>query len=298
MVVGMQVIGSNPPINTNLALAGTSSAGQATNKALPISNRANLMSETVAPTASVITSVPSTSEQAPQEDKANRTESVPVNDQTKQVGHLSDAEFVGAPADSDDGAGIGNSPELAGKGGGSGDDEEAAGGAGDSFNPVQLSKEELQLISELASRDREVRSHELAHQAVGGQYTGAAAFSFQTGPDGKRYAIGGEVPIDVSPAKNPEATIQKMRTVKAAALAPAEPSPQDLSVAATATQILLQAQIELASERAKETAESSKPSENTTESSQRAAAASKTYGEITGLNADSKGNSELLDTLA
>ena len=55
------------------------------------------------------------------------------------------------------------------------------------------------------------------------------------GPDGNRYAIGGEVSIDVAPVDgDPEATIAKMEIVKAAALAPAEPSAQDRKVAAIA----------------------------------------------------------------
>ncbi|WP_304439581.1 putative metalloprotease CJM1_0395 family protein, partial [Oleiphilus sp. HI0123] len=80
-------------------------------------------------------------------------------------------------------------------------------------------------IAELRARDQEVRAHEQAHKAVGGQYAGAASFTYQSGPDGNRYAVGGEVSIDISPIPNdPQATISKMNTVKAAANAPAEPS--------------------------------------------------------------------------
>jgi hypothetical protein len=114
-------------------------------------------------------------------------------------------------------------------------------------NPQGLTEAELKELSELKARDREVRAHEAAHQAVGGQYAGAMSFTYQRGPDGAQYAVGGEVPIDVSPvAGDPQATIEKMRVVRAAAMAPAQPSAQDRAVAAQAMQTMLQAQSELA----------------------------------------------------
>ena len=107
--------------------------------------------------------------------------------------------------------------------------------ADESNGPQELSEEEQAVVDQLAARDREVRNHEEAHARVGGQYAGNPSYTFQEGPDGKQYAIGGEVPIDVSPVPDdPEATITKMEVVKAAALAPAEPSGQDRRVAALA----------------------------------------------------------------
>jgi len=107
-------------------------------------------------------------------------------------------------------------------------------------------EEELQTIRELAQRDREVRNHEQAHQAVGGQYAGAMSLTYTTGPDGKRYAVAGEVSIDISPVPgNPEATMDKAERIRRAALAPAEPSAQDRAVAAQATQLQIDAQTEL-----------------------------------------------------
>lgn len=114
-------------------------------------------------------------------------------------------------------------------------------------NARGLSEQELKQLSELKSRDREVRAHESAHQAVGAQYAGSVSYTYQRGPDGAQYAVGGEVSIDVAPVQgNPQATIEKMRVVRAAALAPAEPSGQDRAVAAQAMQLMLQAQAELA----------------------------------------------------
>ena len=118
----------------------------------------------------------------------------------------------------------------------------------------QLRQEQLE-IAELASRDREVRAHEQAHAAVGGAYAGAPTYTYSRGPDGKRYAIGGEVSIDSSPIPNdPEATLRKMELVQRAALAPAEPSAQDRRVAAQAAAQATQARAELAQLRREEAA--------------------------------------------
>jgi hypothetical protein len=108
----------------------------------------------------------------------------------------------------------------------------------------------------LAVSDRAVRSHEQAHVAVGGQYAGAPRYSLKRGPDGINYAVGGEVPIDVSPVSgNPEATIRKMEQVRRAAQAPADPSSQDLAVSARAAQTILQARAELAQQQRGEAAQ-------------------------------------------
>lgn len=119
-----------------------------------------------------------------------------------------------------------------------------------------LSPAEQDMIRELRARDAEVRRHEEAHARVGGQYAGQPSYTFQTGPDGKRYAIGGEVSIDVSPIPDdPEATIAKMSVVKRAALAPAEPSGQDRRVAALADRQSLEAQAHLNAQRLEEQSE-------------------------------------------
>lgn len=122
--------------------------------------------------------------------------------------------------------------------------------------------QQAQEISELKRRDQEVRSHELAHAAVGGAFTGSPNYSFETGPNGKKYAVEGEVSVDLSTVPgDPRATITKMQKVHAAALAPANPSVQDTRVAANAAQIILQAQSELlaaqGNEFAREKSESS-----------------------------------------
>ncbi len=123
--------------------------------------------------------------------------------------------------------------------------------------PGQLTAEEEDQLKELKARDAEVRRHEAAHAAVGGQYASAPTYEFETGPDGRQYAVSGEVSIDTSTVPgDPEATIRKMQTVKAAALAPAEPSGQDQAVAAQADAKMRQAQAELNKQKAQELQES------------------------------------------
>jgi hypothetical protein len=114
---------------------------------------------------------------------------------------------------------------------------------------------EQQQIQQLQQRDVEVKAHEQAHAAVGGTHAGTPNYEYETGPNGKKYAVGGEVSIDVSKEATPEATIRKMQIVQAAALAPAEPSSQDRKVAAQAASNIAEAKVESVKQNA-ETAES------------------------------------------
>lgn len=116
-------------------------------------------------------------------------------------------------------------------------------------------------VNSLRSRDAEVRAHELAHAATGGSAASSPSYEFETGPDGKRYAVGGEVSIDLSSVKgDPQATITKMQKVQAAALAPAEPSGQDRRVAATAGEKMQAARSELSEQNRTDSSESAEKS--------------------------------------
>lgn len=95
--------------------------------------------------------------------------------------------------------------------------------------------EEKAEIKELELTEKEVIAHEQAHKAVGGSVTGPITYTHTEGPDGKRYINGGEVSINTKEGSTPEETLEILEKVKAAALAPAEPSPQDLRVATSAT---------------------------------------------------------------
>ena len=101
-----------------------------------------------------------------------------------------------------------------------------------------LTPEEQRQVRQLEQIDRRVRAHEQAHVAVGGDLVkGGATFTYTTGPDDKRYAVAGEVSIDTSPGRTPKETIPKAQHIRETALAPADPSPQDRSVAAKATKM-------------------------------------------------------------
>ena len=112
----------------------------------------------------------------------------------------------------------------------------------------ELTPEQQQQIANLKARDQEIRIHEMAHVLAGGQYvTSGPSYQYEIGPDGKGYAVSGSVGIDTSPVKgDPEATIAKMQTVAAAAMAPSQPSGQDHKVAAAARQAEARARAELA----------------------------------------------------
>lgn len=115
-----------------------------------------------------------------------------------------------------------------------------------------LSEEEEKAVRELKARDQEVRAHEAAHAAAGGQYAGAPTYTYTQGPDGRRYATGGEVSIDLSPGRTPEETARKADQIRAAALAPADPSGQDRAVAAAAAKMKIEAQAEGARQQQEE----------------------------------------------
>lgn len=111
----------------------------------------------------------------------------------------------------------------------------------------ELSIEALQVISELSQTDKEVRAHEAAHIAGGGA-SGGASFEYEKGPDGKLYAVAGEVPVNMQEGITPEQTKRNAQKVIASALAPANPSAQDYKVASTANMLLLKAEIEISKE--------------------------------------------------
>ena len=168
-----------------------------------------------------------------------------------------------APTSADAGATLGtasskDAPAATGGGSQAGDDKTAgdktaagqtAGKSGSTDKGAVLTPEQKEVVSKLASRDVAVRAHEAAHQAVAGALGGAASFSYETGPDGRRYAVGGEVPVTLRPGRTPQETIANAQTVRSAALAPADPSSEDLAVAAQASQVEAQAQQEITQDR-------------------------------------------------
>lgn len=141
-------------------------------------------------------------------------------------------------------SGAGGAPRAAARPEAAG--EERAAPSSESVNaPGNLSRAEQEQLRELRQTDQEVRRHENAHRNVGGGIAGPPRYQTVRGPDGGQYAVSGEVQIDTSEVpRDPEATARKMDQVIRAALAPAEPSPQDRQVAAEARQKKIEAQAE------------------------------------------------------
>lgn len=141
----------------------------------------------------------------------------------------------------------------------------SVGPAGGSVDPAgggkKLSSEEQEQVRDLKQRDAEVRQHEQAHKAAAGSSAaGGPSFEFQTGPDGRQYAVGGEVQIDTSPVQgDPQATIAKMQQIRRAALSPAEPSGQDRAIAAQAQAAESEARRELREEQQSESTTGGRP---------------------------------------
>ncbi|MEM9064605.1 MAG: putative metalloprotease CJM1_0395 family protein [Planctomycetota bacterium] len=168
-----------------------------------------------------------------------------------------------------------------------GEADETAGDAGEPDNAPDakadrgpdgepLSDEEQAQLDQMRDRDSEVRTHEQAHIAAAGElFRGGPYYEYASGPDGKRYAVGGRVSIDTSPGQTPEETIQKAARIRAAAMAPAEPSSTDRSVAAKADRMAAEARQELAQQET----EDEQPDEDVATASATNPAASETQQE-------------------
>lgn len=103
-------------------------------------------------------------------------------------------------------------------------------------------------IQQLQARDREVRQHEHAQMsAARGLVRSGPTYNYSIDPDGKRYVVGGGVEIETAEDRDdPEANAEKGRRIQADALAPAEPSGADLSVAVISARMEQRALAEIA----------------------------------------------------
>ena len=118
-------------------------------------------------------------------------------------------------------------------------------------NGEVLTAEEQREVEKLRRRDQKVHAHEQAHLAAAGNLAvGGAHYSYKTGPDGKQYAVSGEVKMSVKDAPTPEEDLRLAKQLENAALAPAEPSPQDRAIAQKARQKAAKAQREISQEAA------------------------------------------------
>ncbi len=125
--------------------------------------------------------------------------------------------------------------------------------AHDDDDDHHLSKEELKAVRELQVRDRQVRAHEQAHVSASGRIaTSAPNYEFETGPDGRKYAVGGSVSYNVPPASTPEEELLLAQQLRRMALAPMDPSPKDRATAAKAAVKEAKANREIREEKAEE----------------------------------------------
>lgn len=115
----------------------------------------------------------------------------------------------------------------------------------------ELTAREEKEVKELKRRDESVRQHEMAHFRAAGRYAlGRPQYTFERGPDDRRYAVDGRVKIDSSKVPgDPRATLEKARTVRKAALAPRDPSAKDQEVAREAREMEREARRQLTEER-------------------------------------------------
>ena len=191
------------------------------------------------------------SRQVPGEGAAVRSDIPPVKEvvntaQSKNGASDNDLSLPTAAAGSEDSQGVASLGEAVEKSPNStGAVNSSTAQADDAKIKAQAREDEL-VISQLRARDQEVRVHEAAHAAVGGRYAGSPSLQFTRGPDGVNYATAGEVSISTGKVSgDPQATIEKARVIRAAALAPASPSVQDRRVASQASQLETEARVEL-----------------------------------------------------
>lgn len=116
----------------------------------------------------------------------------------------------------------------------------------------ELSDSEARKVEKLERRDQEVRVHEQQHKSSAGLAGGGIQYDYEVGPDGRTYAVGGKVKVDLSKEATPEATLQKAKQIRRAALAPADPSLKDREAASKANRLEAEARRELEFERREE----------------------------------------------
>lgn len=199
---------------------------------------------TVSPSASDLTNSHFFDDPSHSDDASHLVTNTDVQTITPPIGDSSSAEELVPPSSfSDESEEINHSIFTPYKG----DHEETKRSRDEDVQDLIIEK---QVLAQLAKRDVEVRSHEQAHASVGGTLAQSPRLNYEQGSDGRRYAVDGEVSIDISVvAGNPMATVNKMRKVYAAAMAPSNPSMADIQVAAEAMRQLNQAKSELAFQR-------------------------------------------------
>ncbi len=123
-----------------------------------------------------------------------------------------------------------------------------------------LTAAEEKQVRELKDTDNRVRAHEMAHKAAAGALAaGGPYYDLQQGPDGQNYAVGGEVPIRLPETNDYKQAIKDAQQAERAALAPADPSPDDYAAAAAFRQRALEARAKLSDEERAQPSKTDEP---------------------------------------
>lgn len=103
-----------------------------------------------------------------------------------------------------------------------------------SATPKNYDEQDFQRVLEKFKKtDAQIRSHEQVHATIG-HTTSPISYTYQQGPDGKMYAVGGSVRLDVSIPDDPKAASFKLDQIARAASGPSNPSGADIAIATQA----------------------------------------------------------------
>ncbi len=99
-------------------------------------------------------------------------------------------------------------------------------------DPGRLTLEEQRTVEDMRRRDSTVRQEEQTQAAQAGQFAGAPIYEYQVGPDNKRYAVAGEVPVSIPDPSSDPATLERaLDVLSQAATSPAATSAQEFMAA-------------------------------------------------------------------
>lgn len=94
-------------------------------------------------------------------------------------------------------------------------------------------KDYQRVVDKFKNLDSQTKAHEQLHASLANT-KGAISYTYQTGPDGKLYATGGNVRLDTSLPKDEKAALAKLNELQKASLAPSGLSGADAQIARAA----------------------------------------------------------------
>lgn len=104
----------------------------------------------------------------------------------------------------------------------------------DPSNPKNYDEQDFQrVLSKFKEKDAQIKAHEQSH-AANAPTVGGISYNYQQGPDGKMYAVGGSVRLDVSMPQDPKSAELKLEQLKKSALSVDDPSGADMTIASQA----------------------------------------------------------------